>query len=88
MPLAKIPVLEGRYDERRLSHVSKAVQDALISVRKIPSDDRMTWCHPALRVPGENFSCVRDWRNARSSHRQPEGSTRPNGLCSPIVRSW
>jgi hypothetical protein len=39
MPLAKIHVLEGRYDERRLSNVSKAVQDALISVLKIPSDD-------------------------------------------------
>jgi hypothetical protein len=36
MPLAKIHVLEGRYDERRLSNVSKAVQDALISILKIP----------------------------------------------------
>jgi hypothetical protein len=39
MPLAKIHVLEGRYDERRLSNVSKAVQEALISILKIPSDD-------------------------------------------------
>ena len=39
MPIATIQVVEGRYDERRLSHVSKAVQDALISVPKIPSDD-------------------------------------------------
>jgi hypothetical protein len=39
MPLAKIHVLEGRYDERRLSNVSQAVQDALISVLKIPPDD-------------------------------------------------
>jgi phenylpyruvate tautomerase PptA (4-oxalocrotonate tautomerase family) len=39
MPLAKIYVLEGRYDERRLSNVSKAVQDALISVLKIPADE-------------------------------------------------
>ena len=39
MPLAKIHVLEGRYDERRLSNVSQAVQDALISILKIPSDD-------------------------------------------------
>ncbi len=39
MPLAKIHVLEGRYDERRLSNVSKAVQDALISILKIPADD-------------------------------------------------
>src|SRR5262245_25036546 len=39
MLLAKIHVLEGRYDERRLSNVSRAVQDALISILKIPSDD-------------------------------------------------
>jgi hypothetical protein len=39
MPIATIHVLEGRYDERRLGHVSSAVQDALISVLKIPSDD-------------------------------------------------
>src|SRR6202790_1687894 len=39
MPLAKIHVLEGQYDEHRLSNVSKAVQDALESILKIPSDD-------------------------------------------------
>ena len=39
MPLAKIHVLEGRYDERRLTSVSKGVQEALIKVLKIPPDD-------------------------------------------------
>jgi hypothetical protein len=39
MPLAKIYVLEGQYDERRLRDVSKAVQDALIGILSIPSDD-------------------------------------------------
>ena len=39
MPIAKIHVLEGRYDERRLSAVSTAVQDALVSVLKVPTDD-------------------------------------------------
>ena len=39
MPVAKIHVLEGRYDERRLTNVSKAVQEALISILKIPPDD-------------------------------------------------
>jgi hypothetical protein len=39
MPVAKMHVLEGRYDERRLSNGSKAVQEALISILKIPSDD-------------------------------------------------
>jgi hypothetical protein len=39
MPLATIHVLEGQYNQRRLGSVSKAVQDALISILKIPSDD-------------------------------------------------
>jgi len=39
MPIAKIHVREGRYDEQRLSSVSKAVQDALIGVLQIPPDD-------------------------------------------------
>src|SRR6266481_3539853 len=39
MPIATIHVHEGRYDERRLANVSNAVQDALISVLKILSDD-------------------------------------------------
>ena len=39
MPLAKIHVLEGRYDERRLGNVSKAVQEALISALRIPPED-------------------------------------------------
>jgi hypothetical protein len=39
MPIAKIHVLEGRYDERRLGNVSRAVQDALINILEIPADD-------------------------------------------------
>ena len=39
MPLAKIHVVEGRYDERRLNKLSKAIQDALIEVLGIPPDD-------------------------------------------------
>jgi len=49
MPVAKIHVLEGRYDERRLGNVSKAVQDALISILKIPSDDFFQIIHELPR---------------------------------------
>jgi len=49
MPLAKIHVLEGQYDERRISNVSKAVQDALISVLKIPPDDFFQIIHELPR---------------------------------------
>jgi 4-oxalocrotonate tautomerase len=49
MPIATIHVLEGRYDERRLGTVSKAVQDALISILKIPSDDFFQIIHELPR---------------------------------------
>jgi hypothetical protein len=39
MPFTRIHVLEDRYNENRLGHVSTAIQDALISVLKVPSDD-------------------------------------------------
>jgi hypothetical protein len=39
VPIARIHLLDWGYDERRLGHVSKAVQDALISVLKVPWDD-------------------------------------------------
>jgi hypothetical protein len=39
MPLAKIHVLEGQYDETRLGKVSSAVQNGLISALGIPSED-------------------------------------------------
>ena len=39
MPVAKIHVLEGRYDEPRLGRVPNAVQQGLISTLGIPPDD-------------------------------------------------
>ena len=39
MPFAKIHVLESRYDEQRLSALSRSVQEALIAVLRIPPDD-------------------------------------------------
>jgi Tautomerase enzyme len=39
VPLAKIHVLEGQYDEARLTKVSGAIQNALIEVLGIPRDD-------------------------------------------------
>jgi 4-oxalocrotonate tautomerase len=39
MPVAKIHVLEGRYDESRLGRLSNAVQQGLISALGIPPDD-------------------------------------------------
>ena len=49
MPLAKIHVLEGRYDDRRLSKLSQAVQDALIAILKIPPDDFFQIIHEMPR---------------------------------------
>jgi hypothetical protein len=39
MPVAKIHVLEGRYDEARLRNVSDAIQQGLITGLGIPPDD-------------------------------------------------
>ena len=49
MPIVKIHVLKGHYDEPRLSKVSKAVQDALMSVLKIPPDDFFQIIHELPR---------------------------------------
>ena len=39
MPLAKIHVLEGRYDEDRLAMVSGAIQAALMNTLRVPPED-------------------------------------------------
>ena len=64
MPLARIHVLEGRYDERRLSNVSKAVQDALISILKIPSDDFFQIIHV---LPRNHFLHTPSFRGMKYS---------------------
>ena len=49
MPFVKINVLEGQYDERRLGNVSKGVQDALMSILKVPPDDFFQIIHELPR---------------------------------------
>ncbi len=49
MPLAKIHVLESRYDEQRLSALSRSVQEALIAVLRIPPDDFFQIIYEASR---------------------------------------
>ena len=39
MPLAKIHVLEGRYDEARMNKVSAAIQTALMNTLGVPAED-------------------------------------------------
>jgi hypothetical protein len=39
MPLAKVHVLEGQYDNTRLGKMSEAIQNALIEVLGVPPDD-------------------------------------------------
>ncbi len=39
MPLAKINVLEGQYDEARMNGVSAAILEALINILKVPPYD-------------------------------------------------
>src|SRR5437879_12185774 len=51
MPLAKIQVLEGQYDEARLGKVSSAVQNGLISALGIPPEDFFQIIHILPRSP-------------------------------------
>jgi phenylpyruvate tautomerase PptA (4-oxalocrotonate tautomerase family) len=39
MPLAKIHVLEGRYDQKRIAKISGAIQSALINTLHVPPED-------------------------------------------------
>ncbi|SEF01122.1 Tautomerase enzyme [Rhizobiales bacterium GAS188] len=39
MPVAKIHILEGQYNEARLGKVSRAIQDGLMSALGVPPDD-------------------------------------------------
>jgi phenylpyruvate tautomerase PptA (4-oxalocrotonate tautomerase family) len=39
MPLVKIHVVEGRYDESRIAKVSGAIQAALINTLRVPPED-------------------------------------------------
>src|ERR1700690_3591207 len=39
MPLAKIHILEGRYDETRIAKVSGAIQAALMNTLRVPPED-------------------------------------------------
>jgi hypothetical protein len=39
MPLAKIHVVEGRYDEPRIAMVSSAIQAALLHTLRVPPED-------------------------------------------------
>ena len=39
MPLAKIHVLEGRYDQIRIAKISSAIQSALMNTLRVPSED-------------------------------------------------
>src|SRR6266446_3732449 len=45
MPVAKIHVLKGQYNEARLGKVSSAVQDRLISAFGMPADDFFQFIH-------------------------------------------
>jgi hypothetical protein len=52
MPVAKIHVMEGRYDEARLDKVSKATQTALINVLGVPPED---FCQLSFELPRSRF---------------------------------
>ena len=58
MPVAKIHMLEGHYDEARLNRISSAVQQGLISALGIPPDDFFQIIHV---VPPTQFRHTRSF---------------------------
>ena len=56
MPLAKIHVVEGRYDESRMAKVSGAIQAALMNTLRVPAED---FYHLFLNFRGSAFSIHR-----------------------------
>jgi phenylpyruvate tautomerase PptA (4-oxalocrotonate tautomerase family) len=53
MPLAKIHVVEGRYDETRIAKVSGAIQAALMNTLRVPPEDfyQLIFEFPKKRFP-------------------------------------
>ena len=58
MPIAKIHVLEGQYDEARLGKVSTAVQNGLMSALGIPPDDFFQIIHILPRSQFRHYANV------------------------------
>jgi len=58
MPLAKIHVLEGRYNEARLAKVSSAVQTGLRNAFGIPPDDFFQIIHILPRSQFPSYAVV------------------------------
>ena len=65
MPVAKIHVLEGRYDEARLDRISDAVQQGLINGLGIPPDDFFQIIHV---LPPAQLCHTRSFRGLTCSH--------------------
>ena len=65
MPVAKIHVLEGQYDDVRLGKVSSAVQDALSSALGIPPEDVFQIFHV---LPRNQFRHTQSFLSLNYSH--------------------
>jgi phenylpyruvate tautomerase PptA (4-oxalocrotonate tautomerase family) len=52
MPVVKIHLTEGAFDEARILHISNAIQGALIEVLKVPKDDFFQIIH---ELPKKRF---------------------------------
>ncbi len=61
MPLAKIHVVEGRYDEARIAKVSGAIQAALMNTLHMPPEDFSARHAPRCQVGRPALSCRSDY---------------------------
>src|SRR3989441_9758351 len=83
MPLAKIHVLEGRYNEARLGKVSNAVQHGLISALGIPPEDFFQIIHV---LPPSQFLHTRSFLGLHYTDRSEEHTSELQSLAYLVCR--
>ena len=64
MPLVKIHVVEGRYDQDRITRVSGAVQAALTNTLRVPPDD---FYQMIFELPKNRFLHTPSFRSRRTT---------------------
>ena len=85
MPVAKIHVLEGRYNEARLGKVSSAVQNGLISALGIPPEDFFQIIHV---LPRGRFLHTRHHSSDSTTRMTSSSLKSPSFPAVPRRRDW
>jgi hypothetical protein len=86
MPLAKIHVVEGRYNEARMGKVSDAVQAALMNTLRVPPED---FYQLIFELPKNRFLHTPSFGRRSTdtvTHVRDRVETRDRGRADPLHR--